>query len=63
MKLKKVLSKKLLSITLCLTLGTSITGCSLGSDSASKDYKKIVVGAMQVPGGELFEHLKSDIEK
>ncbi len=63
MKLKKVLSKKLLSITLCLALGTSIVGCSLGSDATSKDDKKIVVGAMQVPGGELFEHLKSDIEK
>lgn len=63
MKLKKVLSKKLLGIALCLTLGTSIVGCSSGSDAALKNDNKIVVGAMQVPGGELFEHLKSDIEK
>lgn len=40
MKLKKVLSKKILSVTLCLALGTSIVGCSLGRDALQKMIRK-----------------------
>ncbi|WP_122640327.1 MetQ/NlpA family ABC transporter substrate-binding protein [Romboutsia sp. Marseille-P6047] len=63
MKLKKLFNKKLLGVVLSLTLGISAVGCSTKSNVSSKNDKTIAVGAMQVPGTELFEHLKSEVEK
>lgn len=63
MKLKKLLNKKILGTVLSLSLGLSFVGCSSTENSEIEESKKIIVGAMQVPGAELFEHLKSDIEK
>lgn len=49
--------KKLLNLGLCLALSASIIGCTK-SDGSAKDDKKIIVGATQVPGGDLLEYLK-----
>ena len=60
---KKSLLKKILGFTLSISLGVFSIGCSSTSNTSEENNKKIVVGAMQVPGGELLNHLKSDIEK
>ncbi len=53
--------KRLLSVILVLTLSVAaLSGC--GSSTASKDDKKIVVGASSTPHAEILEAIKSQIE-
>ena len=53
-------SKKIISIALCLL---AVLSLSVGCSKSEAEDKVIKVGATQVPGGDLFEYLKDDIEK
>ena len=53
-------SKKIISIVLCLL---AVLSLSVGCSKSDAEDKVIKVGATQVPGGDLFEYLKDDIEK
>ena len=53
-------SKKIISIVLCLL---AVLSLSVGCSKSEAEDKVIKVGATQVPGGDLFEYLKDDIEK
>ncbi len=53
-------SRKFLSILLCLV---AVLSLSVGCSKSNADDKVIKVGATQVPGGDLFDYLKEDIEK
>lgn len=56
--------KKLSNLLLCVLLGSSLAGCSSPSSSKGEDKNNtIIVGATQVPGGDLFEYLKPEFEK
>lgn len=54
--------KKLLNLGLCLIISASLSACSQSDNNKDKNNNKIIVGATQVPGGDLLEHLKPLIE-
>jgi YaeC family lipoprotein len=54
--------KTLSNLLLCIVLGASLVGCSTSSKGKDEN-KTIIVGATQVPGGDLLEYLKPEVEK